>query len=64
VSSLLGVKGGKGSSAYAASKAGIIGLAVLICGKSLADRSRIDKVSSSGSRTHEHSSQCHCARLY
>lgn len=30
VASLLGVKGGKGSAAYAASKAGIIGLCIAI----------------------------------
>jgi NAD(P)-dependent dehydrogenase (short-subunit alcohol dehydrogenase family) len=30
VASLLGVKGGKGSAAYAASKAGIIGLSIAI----------------------------------
>lgn len=65
VSSLLGVKGGKGSTVYAASKAGIIGLGHFhLWQVSIADLLRLDTIPSSGSRTYEHSSQCHRARLY
>jgi hypothetical protein len=65
VSSLLGIKGGKGSTAYAASKAGIIGLGHFhLWQVPIVDLFRLDKISSSRSRSFEHSSQCHSARLY
>jgi hypothetical protein len=64
VSSLLGIKGGKGSAAYAASKAGIIGVTISICGESNANLFRLDTIFSSRGRNYEYSSQCHLARIH
>lgn len=64
VSSLLGVKGGKGSAAYAASKAGVIGLVAFKYGRSIADLFRLDTISGCRSRIYEYSSQRYRTRLY
>jgi len=65
VASLLGLKGGMGSAAYAASKAGVIGKSlILICRYRLLITSSLHSSISSRTWRQRRSRECHCTWIY
>ena len=65
VASLLGVKGGKGSTVYAASKAGVLGMFLSVIARAVGDlsRGRSHEITSSRAWTFEYQSKCSCPWL-
>lgn len=65
VASLLGMKGGRGSTAYAASKAGVLGreLPDVLQSRVEINDCRSYSVIGGRARAIEYSRQCHCSRL-